>query len=422
MGHTLCEWPREYEHSVFLKWLTQTLVEKEVDALLIAGDIFDNANPSAWALRTWYDFLATARQQCPNLDMIVIGGNHDSPARLDAANPILRALRVHVVGGITATHKISPHSLVFPLHHRGIVAAQVAAVPYLRPIDLPHHSLVHDPGRLVEPPPISPSSASETFFDDPLIDGVHRYYATIISQAKNQRPTIPLIAMGHLYMAGGQLSELSERKILGGNQHALPSNIFGNDIVYGALGHLHRPQAIQGKPFIRYCGAPLALDSSEANYQHQVYLVDLDENGIINGEALRTPRSVEFIRIPEKDALPLDELLPRLSNFDDRAYGTDEMKWPFVEVAVRLTKPEPGLHRKIEATLESKRIRLVRIRRELTGTGYSLAQTTDTKNLRDLDPEEVFAERYKRDHQGGGPPEPLLQAFRLLLNETRGGS
>jgi exonuclease SbcD len=94
LGHTLRDWDRADEHAAFLAWLLDTLEAEQVDALLIAGDIFDTANPSAAAQEAWYEFLVAARRRCSGLDIVVIGGNHDSAARLDAPNPLLRAVLV----------------------------------------------------------------------------------------------------------------------------------------------------------------------------------------------------------------------------------------------------------------------------------------------------------------------------------------
>jgi exonuclease SbcD len=100
LGHSLHDHSREAEHQAFLAWLLDTLEVESVDALLICGDVFDNANPAAQSQALWYRFLAEAQHRLPGLDIVVIGGNHDSAARLDAPDPLLRALRVRVVGGL----------------------------------------------------------------------------------------------------------------------------------------------------------------------------------------------------------------------------------------------------------------------------------------------------------------------------------
>lgn len=402
LGHTLHDWARDEEHAMFFAWLRDALVEHEVDALIIAGDIFDTANPSAFALRSWYELLASLRVRCPDLDIVVIGGNHDSPGRLDAANPILSALRIHVVGGMPhrapgTSFTLSPYALerlVVPIRSRGEIRAWVAAVPFLRPVDLPHVTA-----------------------EDPLIEGVRRVYDEVLSHARSRRdPQHALVATGHLYMVGSSLSENSERKVLGGNLHALPVDIFAPDVAYTALGHLHRPQMVGKRDSVRYSGSPIPLDASEAEYPHQVQLIDLVGPEVREVRALRTPRGVEIWRIPASGSLPVDDLLVALKAIDDTSIPANQpSKHPFLEVVARLTKPEPSLHRKVEDALEGKKVRLVKIGRELTGTNLPLAETTTSRALRDLRPEEVFVERYRRDHEGAGPPDDLLAAFRELL-------
>ncbi|MFP2913001.1 exonuclease subunit SbcD, partial [Pyxidicoccus sp. 3LFB2] len=139
LGHTLYDVSREAEHAAFLDWLLETLEAQAVDALLVAGDIFDTANPSADAQAAWYHFVARARRRMPRLDVVVIGGNHDSAARLDAPDPLFAALGVRVVGGLPRTRgELELERLLVPLHDaKGRVGAWVAAVPYLRPADLP---------------------------------------------------------------------------------------------------------------------------------------------------------------------------------------------------------------------------------------------------------------------------------------------
>src|SRR5688572_7407237 len=139
LGHTLYDTSREAEHAAFLEWLLDTLEAHKVDALLVAGDIFDTANPSAEAQASWYRFVAQARIRCPKLDVVVIGGNHDSAARLDAPDPLFAALDVRVVGGLPkARGSVDLERLLVPLKNaQGKVGAWVAAVPYLRPADLP---------------------------------------------------------------------------------------------------------------------------------------------------------------------------------------------------------------------------------------------------------------------------------------------
>ena len=91
LGHTLHDLPRAWEHAQFLAWLADTIEAERVDALLIAGDVFDTANPPAGAQHAWFAAIGGLRRRFPLLEIVAIGGNHDSAARLDAPVPILAA-------------------------------------------------------------------------------------------------------------------------------------------------------------------------------------------------------------------------------------------------------------------------------------------------------------------------------------------
>jgi exonuclease SbcD len=90
LGQTLHNFERHYEHQRFLDWLLDTIVAEQADALLIAGDIFDNANPSA-ARKSSCIVSCNRPERAPRLDIVVIAGNHDSPGRLEAPGPLLEA-------------------------------------------------------------------------------------------------------------------------------------------------------------------------------------------------------------------------------------------------------------------------------------------------------------------------------------------
>jgi len=400
LGHTLHDLPRDYEHQRFLSWLVDTLEDQRIDALLIAGDIFDAANPPARAQSAWFEFLAAAKRRLPDLDIVAIGGNHDSPTRLDAPHPVLEAFGVHVVGGLERRgDRCDVNRLLAPVRNRdGDVAAWVAAVPFLRPSDLP--------------PPQQPA-------DDALIEGVRATYARVIDEARARRaPGQALVAMGHCYMIGTTLSKTSERRILGGNQHALPVDIFPRDIAYAALGHLHKAQKVR-RPTVRYCGAPIPLSIGEARYKHQVVVVELDGEQAADIAPVPVPRALDVLRVPRKGPAPLADVLAELDRLPLHDLITPFSERPFLEVRVSLPRPEPSMRRDIDEVLKDKAPRLVKLTVEYTGDESALAESVPGKKLRDLDPEEVFSRRYRRDHEGD-PPAELVGAFRDLLDQVSG--
>ncbi|HEY4238976.1 MAG TPA: exonuclease SbcCD subunit D C-terminal domain-containing protein [Kofleriaceae bacterium] len=366
LGHTLRgEVARDGEHRAFLDWLLARL--DGADVLVITGDVFDSATPPASAERMWFEFLAVAS---PIVDIVVIAGNHDSPARLGAASSVLRELGVHVVGSMS-------DDVIVP-----VTGAVVAAVPFLRPVDLP---------------------------DAP--DPLAAVYADVIERARAQRGADQaLIVTGHLYVAGADTQFLSERRVAVGGQEAAPLRLFPDDISYVALGHIHRAQRV-GRETIRYAGAPLPLSLDEAGYKNSIAIVDFDGARVVKIETIPVPRTVEIVRV----AGALDEVLAAIARFP--ALGAGER--PYLEVVVSLGKPEPKLRARIEQALDGKHPRLVRLGVEGTGDGAALGDAIAQRRLAELDPREVFARLWARDHAEPAAP-PVLAAFDRLLAEVQG--
>ncbi|MBI3267967.1 MAG: exonuclease subunit SbcD [Planctomycetes bacterium] len=409
LGHVLHEVSREREHALFLEWLLALLDEESVDALLVAGDLFDAANPPAEAQRAFFRFVAAARRRRPRLEMVFIGGNHDSAGRLDAPDPILAALDVHMVGGLPrAGGKLDLERVLVPLRGpAGAIEAWVAAVPYLRPADLPLQ-----PGEGI----------------DPLVEGVRALYSEILEAARARRaPGQALVAMGHCYMTGTRLSELSERKVLAGNEHALPVDLFPDDLTYGALGHLHLAQTVGKRTNVRYSGSPIPLALDESSYPHQVLVVDLDGDRFAGARSIRVPRTLEFLLVPDdRRPTPLEAVLAELSRLPERD-GRPEAERPLVEARVLVEGPQPGIREKLDAALQGKLPRLVkativRAKKDGGGAGEGVggggAAEPACERLPDLRPEELFRRKH-RDDYGEYPSLELLRAFAELEEAVR---
>lgn len=405
LGHTLHGHPREHEHRVFLAFLLDALVDEQVDALIVAGDVFDTANPPASAQAMYYAFLADARRRLPELDILIVAGNHDSAARLSAPDPVLRALGVRVVGSVPRLGRggrapVDAEALLVPLHDAsGRVAAQVAAVPYLRTSDLP--TVEAADGR------------------NPVIEGVRRVYGAVLELARSRRePGQALLATGHCHMVDARPSTLSERVIMGGEKHALPVDLFGDDVDYVALGHLHLAQEVAGHPHVRYSGSPIPLSMPEETYPHQVRMVCFEDGRLHSQAELRVPRAVEVMRVPKDESAGLDEVLASLERLALPSEAPPEA-WPFLEVRVRLDAPVPDLRARIEAALAGRPVRLVKIGVEHAGALAPLAESAPRRELNELDVEEVFRRCYARRFAEGEPSGALLDAFHEVADAAR---
>lgn len=393
LGHRLHGHERYFEHRSFLDWLLHEISERDIDGLLVAGDIFDTANPSATSWQLFYQFLATLRQQRPHLNVIIIAGNHDSPSKLDAPHELLRSFDLHLIGAIErdADGKLNSEKLVIPLKDRtGAIRAWCAAVPFLRSADL----------RL--------SEELQNSDEDRLVAGVAEVYQQVFACINAQRTAgQPVLAMGHAYLQRGELSELSERKVLGGNQHALPLSVF-NGADYVALGHLHLAQSLSEQVY--YAGSPLPLSLAEQHYPHQLIELTVTDNQISVSDKIRIPTVVDILRIPATPA-PLDDVLAELN-----ALSLNELphnQQPFLEVRVRLEKPEARLRERILAVLADKPVRLARIHIEYSGHGLGMADQMTSVPLDSLSAKEVFELCYQRQY-ASSPDEDLLGCFEEL--------
>jgi len=403
LGQTFYGHERDLEHQRFLDWLLETLEAEAADALLVAGDLFDNSNPSAASQEQLYRFLVEAKKRLPELDVVAIAGNHDSAGRLEAPSPLLGAFGVRVVGRTRRLEGggVDAQRLIFPLHGPGgEVEALCLAVPFLRPGDVPR---VEGEG-------------------DAYLEGVALLYRQALEHALELRAAgQAIVAMGHCHMRGGEVSEDSERRLVVGGAEALSAEIFGDELAYVALGHLHRPQKVGSREGVRYCGSPLPMSFSEIHYRHQVVRVDLEGEEVREIEPLPIPRTVELLRVPEKPA-PLDEALEALAALElpDRPF--DEQ--PYLQVRISLDGPEPGLRARVEAALDGQPVRLARIETVSARRGgeNEEARPFSLDDLGRLEPEDVFR-RLWRDREEGEPPDELLAALRelILVGDDAGG-
>jgi exonuclease SbcD len=396
LGQSLNQFDRGYEHGQFLAWLLDTLVAEQVDTLLIAGDVFDNTNPSSASQSQLYQFLTEARRRVPQLGIVMTAGNHDSPGRMEAPAPFLALLDAYVVGQTrrNATGAgVDFSRIVVPLKNRaGEVAAWCIAMPFLRPGDVPR---VDDAA-------------------DAYMAGVEAIYAQAYAYALAQRsPGQAIIALGHCHLTGGQVSVDSERRIVIGGAQALSVQVFDPGIAYVALGHLHLAQKVGGDATRRYCGSPLPMSFSEVDYKHQVVVVELVGEAVASTRALLIPRSVDLLRVP-RQAAPLADVLNALQALD--LPDVPEAQRPYLQVRVQLRQPEPGLRLQVEEALAGKPVRLVRIE---TSTARSdndaAAPACSIDELSRLQPADYFERLYQHRYHAA-PPDDLMAAFTELLN------
>ena len=403
LGQSFFGYDRQPEHTAFLKWLAETVADRQIDVLLIAGDVFDVANPSASAQRQFYHFLKEINLANPGLQVVVVAGNHDSAARLEAPNPLLEELGIAVVGVVKRNEsgEIDFNSLLLPLRHRdGSVQAYCMAVPFLRQGDYP------------------PTDQKD---QNTYVAGVERMYRGLYEFAMEKAGTeLPLVAMGHLHVLGVELSDddRSERVIMGGLE-SVTSDSFPRELAYTALGHIHKAQKVGGREEVRYSGSPLPMSFSETNYRHQVVLVTLDGRTPASIEPLIIPQTVALMRVP-KVPVPPALVLEALRALPDKAETDSACALaPFLEVRVLLTEPAPGFRNEVEGVLTNKFVRLVSIVPSYPKqAGNTEERVLSIHDLQQIDPLDMIKRTYESKY-ANALPESLERLFREVEHEVQ---
>ncbi|MBQ4826908.1 exonuclease subunit SbcD [Leisingera sp. HS039] len=413
LGHSLNGWDREAEHRTWFDNLAEIVVQEEIDLVLVAGDIYDNTNPSGEIQQLFYHGLTEMKRRRPGLKIVISGGNHDPARRLEAPRTLMAPLDMHVVGAVHRIRVSETGELVIdidkhlvPIMKDGQVACHVLSIPFLRASDLPGLNFGDDENHEIKSPVVR---AATRFFEEIT-------QAALVRIGKTA-PGTPLIATSHLHCAGGAESEGAERRIMIGGSHALPPEVFPGAISYVALGHLHQPQTLGGGR-VRYCGSCFPLSSSEISYNHGVTIVEIQDEKVKHRH-ISIPRPAPVLRLPRGGSAPaaleLEELEPEL------IWLKEEMPWdedtpmglrPLVYLEMKATDAASVIMTNAAGIVKAHGLRLagIRVRREAL-PGEKAVATTVVKSLRDTIPETLFAESYIRKN-GIAPEERHLAAFR----------
>tara|TARA_R110000772_G_scaffold268705_1_gene397761 strand:- start:9636 stop:10892 length:1257 start_codon:yes stop_codon:yes gene_type:complete len=398
IGRTLYGRKRYEEFEVFLIWLAETIQDNAIDALLVAGDVFDTSAPSNRAQELYYRFLCRmAASSCRHV--VVVAGNHDSPSFLNAPKELLKALDVHVVGSSTE----DPEDEVLVLRNeQDAPELIVCAVPYLRDRDI----RVAEAGESVEDK------------ERKLIDGIRTHYAAVAVLAEQKREElgadIPIVAMGHLFTAGGQTVDGDGvRELYVGSLAHVAAGIFPTSFDYLALGHLHVPQKVNGSETIRYSGSPLPMGFGEAKQQKSVCQVAFDQI-----EGYSTAASVQLIDVPvfqklERVKGDWDDISNRILELS--AMGSPNESGVWLEVIYDGIEVIGDLRERLEAAISGTQMEILRIKNNRI-IDRVLGQIHEEETLDDLNVNDVF-ERCLAVHDVPEEQRPeLLRAYQETVS------
>jgi len=395
LGQSFCGHTRQREHDGFLAWLATTAIEQEVDAVLVAGDLFDTSMPPSFARQQLNDFID--RMQGSGIKMILLGGNHDSPATLGEGQQLLARLSTLVIPDVSA----NPADQVFVIDRRdGTPGMVLCGIPFVRA----RHVMRSVPGQ------------SHVEKSQALMDGLARYYADTYLAAVAKRSSLdmqlPIVATGHLTTLGASSSE-SVREIYVGSLGAFPTNLLP-PADYIALGHIHRPQVVDGQEHIRYCGSPVTLSFDELDQAKQVLLIDFHDGQRTSIQSVQVPVFQPLARVQGS----IEQLPERLAAAS-AGQSPDLPVW--VEVTVEGGDYLPDLVTRVNAMVEGLPLEVLRLRK---ARDPSAAQAIEPQamTLDELTPEDVFDQVIAA--RGNVPEErrPTVNGlFREVLAEVRAG-
>ena len=378
------------DFDLFIDWLSDYIENERIEVLLISGDIFDLANPSSEARKQY--FQAMVKLQKLNCKIIATGGNHDSPAMLDAPREILKALEMDVIGGLPENIQ----DTIIPVTNKiGNVALIVAAIPYLRDADL------------------RSGDGASTYEDriEAIREGIKNIFESAANCCREQYPEIPVIAMGHLYTAGIESSE-SERDIQIGNLAAFRAAQFGEYFKYVALGHIHKPQRVNATIPVFYSGSPIPLSFSERKDEKRILVLDTEKS--FEPESIAIPNFRKLIRLSGN----LEELQSKLNALQN----SSSLK-SFIEVDLVEEQYDAQKIYALDSMVndfDKEGFEIVKQRVQFKNRMQGASEIYENEQqLEDLKPKDVFTELIAKHEYTEEDRNEIMAAFDEILEEVQ---
>lgn len=376
LGQRFHSYDRLAEQREFLEWLGDQVEEQAVDALLVVGDVFDTVNPSNEAKGLYYKFLARLAEYRDPPQVVVVAGNHDSGALLDAPSDLLRVLNVHVRGTVRRVcgEAVDYSQFEVPLRGRDGVEALCLAVPFLRPSDCPSTEELHDSTRL--------------FYEE--------------LGARYAQARVPVVCTGHLFAMGasnstGTEAEVQRRGMVVGSLERIGVGDFSPSFSYVALGHIHRSQrlTLERGGEVWYSGSPYATTFGEQGVRHGVLLVDISGEGNAVVQQLPYESRVK-LHVAEGSK---EEILSQFAAVEE---GEADSFAPMFAVRCVVREPEPSLGMELTEATRGKYMRLGPIRTEREsrrgGEAVESAQVAGLE-VEDMAPISLAEEAFRREFQ-----------------------
>lgn len=378
---------RAAEHQAFLNWLIKQVEQQQVDALIVAGDLFDTGSPPSYARELYNRFVVELQRT--GCQLVVLGGNHDSVATLNESRELLSCLNTTVI----ASAQSAPEQQILVLNRRdGQPGAVLCAIPFLRPRDL----LTSRAGE---------SGAQK---QQALQEAIAEHYQTLYQAACEHRDQLglplPIVATGHLTTVGVTTSD-SVRDIYIGTLDAFPAQAFP-PADYIALGHIHRAQNVAKSEHIRYSGSPIPLSFDELGKAKSVFMVDFADGALQQVEALTIPQ-FQPMQLIKGDLAEIERQLRQFADYDGEL-----PVWLDIEVATQDYLSD--IQRRIQLLADELPVEVVLLRRSKEQRRQAIAQQ-DKETLNELSVNEVFERRLAQETE---LPETRQQRMRQMFRQV----
>lgn len=377
---------RAAEHQAFLHWLIEQIEENQIDALIVAGDIFDTGSPPSYARELYNRFVVEL--QPTGCQLVVLGGNHDSVSTLNESRDLLSCLNTTVIS--SASSQLEQQVIILK-DRQHQPAAVLCAIPFLRPRDL------------------VTSQAGESGGQKQLAlqEAIAAHYQALYQHAVELRTELdlplPIIATGHLTTVGVATSD-SVRDIYIGTLDAFPAQAFP-PADYIALGHIHRAQQVAKTEHIRYSGSPIALSFDELNKEKSVYLVEFSQQSLSSVTPLFIPQ-FQPMQLIKGD---LQQIERQLSEF---AHHQGLPVWLDIEVATQDYLSD--IQRRIQVLTAELPVEVVLLRRSKEQRSNSI-ERQEKETLNELSVTDVFERRLALE---ADLTEPRQQRMRQMFNQV----
>lgn len=389
------------EHRHFLNWLLTQIEEQQPDALLVAGDVFDNGNPSAAAQSAYYEFLAAATQRCPQMQVVISAGNHDSASRLEAPRPMLSRHRIEIRGNVHrewvqesteegGQWQVNYDDLMIPVVTGKGEEMVILAVPFLR---------------------------SDVVQNANYSEGVNHFLHALTERARELHPGRPLVMMAHMYAKGADIadSDHSEKIVIGGQEEVAMGN-WTDHPDYLTCGHIHKRQHIWNTDWARYSGSVLPMSFAEKDYTHGVDLVTLEAGKRAKVEQLVYVPQHKLVVLPDDDTAPTPAQLKKLINthLQERVDGVLGDDFCYVVLKMKMEKVNNETVKELEELVNTKNAVLCKIQKIIPQLDVTtLSGTQQISSLDDIlnrDPMDTLKETYliKHGEEMGEEQEALL--------------